>query len=408
MGYYKQVDLDILKPLLEKTAAIAASDRNAANIKRWRDGNAKRAVDMPPVFCLLDKEAWEEIMPPDSFECSDPGARALEERLKRILYKQEIDDDTPVYSYLKSGAVFDVDPPDHWGMSAKIIRPDFHHGAFKWDAPLKELEDFDKLVMPSYSYNPGKTAEKTERTAELTQGILDVKASGRVPCGSTIDDMAAKLRGITQLMMDLMLYPDYVNRLFRHLTDGFIKAVDYANASGLITPNTDGATHECDPFGPVSDDNTFTTANQWLVLNGQEFDSVSPRMWEEFLLPYQIETAKLFGKVLYGCCENLTRKTRGVLTVPNLAVFVCSIYSDLQSIIDATGNDYVIQWRQSPTDLFMYNDMSVIDETLKRGMQDLKGCSFQVVLREVQTLGGHPERLKIFNAMVKEYGVKYS
>lgn len=53
-----------------------------------------------------------------------------------------------------------------------------------------------------------------------------------------------------------------------------------------------------------------------------------------------------FGLSAYGCCENLTHKIDGVLSITNLRIFVCSAWTDLQTVLDKVQDKYCIMWRQ--------------------------------------------------------------
>ena len=101
-----------------------------------------------------------------------------------------------------------------------------------------------------------------------------------------------------------------------------------------------------DPIGEPGADGAIGYENMWMMANSQEFDGVSPAMWETFLLDYQKPIFERFGLVGYGCCENLTQKIDGVLSLSNLRIFVCSAWTDLQAVQEAVGQDYVIMWRQ--------------------------------------------------------------
>jgi hypothetical protein len=122
-------------------------------------------------------------------------------------------------------------------------------------------------------------------------------------------------------------------------------------------------------------------------------------MWEEFYLNYQKPIFERFGLVDYGCCENLTHKIDGALSIPNLRIFVCSAWTSLEAVQQAVGQDYVIMWRQKASDVVFPDDEpgrlapATIRRDLEQGCMQLQGFHYQIVLRELQTLSGHPDRL---------------
>ena len=101
-----------------------------------------------------------------------------------------------------------------------------------------------------------------------------------------------------------------------------------------------------------------------------------------------------FGAVQYGCCENLTTKTEIVRRIPNLRIFVCSFWSDLDRVVAACGTTCTIMWRQSAAQVTVNATLDEHRAHLESGLKRLQGHYYQIVLRELQTLNGRPERLR--------------
>jgi hypothetical protein len=131
-------------------------------------------------------------------------------------------------------------------------------------------------------------------------------------------------------------------------------------------------------------------------------------MWEEFCLAYQKPILEPFGLVAYGCCENLTHKIDGVLSIPNLRVFVCSAWTNLDRVLERVGDRYAIMWRQKASDVVFPDDTAVLRRDLEEGCRKLQGFRYQIVLRELQTLAGHPERPREWTAIAKEMAARYA
>jgi hypothetical protein len=104
----------------------------------------------------------------------------------------------------------------------------------------------------------------------------------------------------------------------------------------------------------------------------------------------------------------LTRKIDGVLKIPNLRIFVCTAWTDLEKVVDAVGDRYTIMWRQKATDVVFANDMTSIQKHFEEGMRIAQGCYVQIVLRELQTLNGRPERLADWAKVAKDVVAKFS
>ena len=93
-----------------------------------------------------------------------------------------------------------------------------------------------------------------------------------------------------------------------------------------------------------------------------------------------------------------------VLSIPNLRKFICSPWTDLEKMVAAVGDRYCIEWRQKATDVAFAPDLSPIREHLERGLRIAQGTPIQIVLQELETVDGNPQRLKDWAAAAKEIG----
>lgn len=407
MGAFAGADREYVRDLAKHVADIAASDKNKRIIRRWCDVNALRRPDRFPVWCR-PVGAWGEILPKDSLRCGDDRLRAVEYGFRRILIKHDIGDDSPVAGHFEVPAVFDIDPPNIWGVDIGRHTTGAAGGAWAYDPPIKDWSDLDKLRLPRFTYNHAATQEALSWADELLGDILPVRLVCRHPLDATLCSPATDLRGMTQLMMDLIESPEQVHRLMAYLRDAMLGAMDQVLATGLLTPGSHWPMLTSEPIGPAPAGGKYTYKNCWTLVNSQEFDQVSPAMWKEFLLDYQMPILERFGAVAYGCCENLTRKIDGVLSIPNLRVFVCSAWTNLDTVIEKVGRRHVIMWRQKASDVVFPDDVNVLARQLDEGLRKLRGHHAQIVLRELQTLAGHPDRLHVWTRLAIEAAERYA
>jgi len=164
-----------------------------------------------------------------------------------------------------------------------------------------------------------------------------------------------------------------MHRLMAYLRDAVLGAMAQVKATGLLTPNNYGPMTCSDPIGEPDADGMIGYEHMWVMANSQEFDAVSPAMWREFLLEYQRPIIEQFGLSGYGCCEDLTHKIDGVLSLSNLRVFVCSAWTDLSRVQEAVGQEYVIMWRQKASDVVFPDDVATIRRDLEAGCRQLQG-----------------------------------
>ena len=404
---YPHKEVDRVRALAEKVAAIAHEPGMKAIKKRWADVNALRKPDRAPVWCR-PVGCWKEIITDDMLECTEPRLRNLEYQFLQTLHKRDINDDSPVEEYFSVSAVFRCDPANTWGVDIGRHLPDVAGGSWRYDPPIKTAADLDRLRIPTYTYCENETNARMEQMDHLLGDILPVRLAVGPPLGATLGTAAADLRGLAQMMMDMAVEPELMHRLMGYLRDATLAAVNQFEATGLITPNNNGPMTCSDPIGETAPDGTLSCKNLWCMANSQEFDQVSPAMWEEFCLNYQMPIFERFGLVGYGCCESLTHKIDGVLSIPNLRIFVCSAWTDLDLVLERVGRTCCIMWRQKASDVVFPDDPDKIRIDLMEGTRRLQGHYYQIVLRELQTLAGHPDRLHEWTRFAKEAAEKYS
>ncbi len=400
----------VVRELAWRVSEFASSENNAQMIKRWHDVNSLRKPDRMPVYCYPSGDGvWGEIFSDDPVISGDPWLREVETYMKKLLYKRHIADDTPINPYFPVQAVMDVHPSNIWGIDIKTHHTNVKGGSWSYQSTLMDLSDFDKLRIPVYTFNSKKTEELVEKADRLLFDILPPKVLCQNILSATLCHYAANLRGLEKILMDTILEPDLLHRLMAYLRDCVLSSLDQLETIGRITPNTDGDLSTgpySEDIGPDPVNGKYTFKNCWIYANSQEFDPVSPTAWEEFLLDYQKPIFERFGLVSYGCCENLTQKINGVMSIPNLRIFVCSAWTNLNLLLEKTDQKYVIQWRQMASDVIFAENMDKIKQHLAEGVKKLSGVSTQIMLREVETLNGNTDRLKEWTTLAKEAAAK--
>lgn len=396
-----------IQDLAGQVMAAAAEKNNQKVFQRWRDVNALRYPDRAPVWCR-PVGAWEELLPTDDLVCSQAELRSYERYLRQLLIKKDMGDDTPLKPYFPVNAVFDCSPSSQWGVDVNKTLPAEAGGAWSYDPPLQTAADFERLQIPRFSWNQSRTEQSLEEAHNLLGDVMPVRLQCGEPISGTLGTYAAELRGLTEIMMDTILNPELLHRLMAYLRDAALQGMADIEASTCLTSNYDDPMTCSEPFGPDPGDGPLSFENRWAAVNSQEFDPVSPAMWNDFCLEYQKPILERFGYTAYGCCENLTQKLDGVLSIPNLRILVCSAWTDLDRVIDKVQQRHVIMWRQKASDVVFTDDTSTIKAHLEEGARKLQGCHYQIVLRELQTLAGYPDRLHVWTDLAQEAAAKFA
>jgi len=394
---------EIVRELARQVAEFAATEENAFRQRLWNDVNSLRKPERPPVVC--HPACWEEIMPRSVVLSQDDFHAGIEYRLRQILYKLEIGDDTVVAPHWTVSEAVRLEGEHFWGVPIGYHRTDVAGGAWRYDPPIREEADLEKIVPPRYTHEPEKTEENVSRMAGLFGDILPIEVTCSVPGpGAWLHGWASQLCGIQQVMEYLMDRPEWMHRLMGILRDGHLGVMDQFEEMRILTLNNTGLMACEDLPQPDFDGENVRLKDLWGRGESQEFQCVGPRHYREFLLDYQKPILERFGLTFYGCCEDLTHKMEMVLSVPNLRKFVCSPWTDIERLAEAVGDRYCIEWRQKATDVAYMPDLAPIRAHLERGLRAAKGTPTQIVLQELETVNGNPDRLKEWAQAAKEVG----
>lgn len=177
----------------------------------------------------------------------------------------------------------------------------------------------------------GKEAQVLRRlagqVAELAYSIfgdlLQIRVKGMWWWALDLTWPLINLRGLERYMSDFYIYPNELHRLMGILRDGHLAKLDFLEANHLLSDNTDmyvgsggfGYTRQLPAGGHIG----YTrTKDMWGFCVSQEAVGVSPELFAEFVLPYQLSILQRFGLNCCGCCEGLDQRRDTIRQIPNL------------------------------------------------------------------------------------------
>ncbi len=395
-------EVRLVRDLAAEVSAMAHSAAMAAIRRRWRDVTARRRPDRPPIWCN-PVGCWPELLPESWLVCRHQDLREMERYCKRLLIKGAIGDDTPVLPTYDIAPVLKVTPANKWGFDIKSEQLGAAGTAWRYLPTVVTPDDYAHLRVPSYAYDAPATATRRDRLQDYLGDSMPVRVNplGGYFSAATLCSEAAKLCGLEEMMMNMILAPEQVHRLMGVMLQGVFNLINVLEESPQLIPNTDGPMFLSDPLRD-NDTGVVTLQDCWIHGNSQEFDPVSPAMFEEFLLNYQRPIFARFGAVCYGCCENLTRKLDAVLSIPNLRLLTCSGWTDLGVLVEKAASRCCIMWRHKASDVVCPPDTRELRRKIRSQADLLGDASYQVVLRELQTLMGHLDRLREWTLICQE------
>ncbi|MBE2241020.1 MAG: hypothetical protein IAE81_24755, partial [Caldilineaceae bacterium] len=328
----------LLRTLAQQVAELAARPVEAEKRNLWLRHNALQPT-RPVIFCDPEN-GWHEIIRPEQLECEHELARDWEFRLRReIFWGTQMCDDRVIIPFFD---VPHVAAESDWGMHETRIGGQ-HGGAYTWEPPLKEYADLPKLHFPTITVDEAATQQRAALAAEILGDLLTVRVKTLWWWTLGMTWTLVNLRGMMQIMYDMVDAPDALHQVMALLRDGHLAKLDWLEEAGLLSLNNDGTYVGSGGFGwtdelPQPDfDGRVRTCDLWGFGESQETVGISPKMFAEFVLPYQLPILSRFGLNCYGCCEPLDQRWEYVKQIPRLRRVSVSPWSDRAFMAEQLG-----------------------------------------------------------------------
>jgi hypothetical protein len=398
-------DLTILRDLAQRYAAICADPVNAARRDLWRRHNSLQRT-RPPIY--VRAWAWQE-MPESELRCADPFFRHYEDFFRQSLFRYTFNDDFIFEPWVTVNAACVTPPAGIWGLSSPQTHSDEERGSYVWDAPLKDESDLARLYAPHHAIDEAETARRVAQLDAAIGDILTIDVD-RGPAyrmwNGDISTQLARLRGLEQMMWDMMDRPAWLHRVLAHMRDGILRTHDEAEQEGdwsLSAHQNQAMPYAEELPDPAPNSGPVSRRQLWVFAAAQETTAVGPKQFNEFMLQYQLPILSPFGLVAYGCCEDLTRKIDVLRQIPNLRRIAVSPMANVAQCAAQIKQDYVLSYRPSPSDMVGYGfKPDRIRETLRRDLAACGDCYVDITLKDVETVQGDPDRVRRWVAIARE------
>ena len=400
-NYEKQV----LRELAKRVAELAS--RPEENLKRelWYKHNSLLET-RPLIFCDPEN-GWAEIIKTSDLKCVNKLLRTWENVLrKEIFWGESMGDDRVIEPFFNVSHVYEK---SDWGMQ-EVKTGGVSGGSFRWDAPLKDYSDFEKLCFPQIIVDYEKTNEELQLAKEIFGDVLTVRLKTSWWWTLGLTQTLIFLRGLEQFMYDMYDYPEELHRLMSFLRDGHMAELDYLEESGLLSLNNNGTYIGSGGFGYTNElpqegynSEKIHTIDMWGFAESQETTGVSPELFKEFVFPYQKPILERFGLNCYGCCEALNSRWDIVSQLPRIRRVSVSPWADLGDMAEKLGSNYVYSMKPIPTDIAVPSiDEHHIRKGLRNAMKITRNCRVEVIMKDNNTLGGNPQNAIRWCQIAKE------
>jgi len=225
-------DKQILRELAKQVAEIGYHPRQADRRAMWKRHNGLRKTK--PMVLIFPEGAWGEILPHDTLQCTDGLARGIEWHLRhKIYYWEHLRDDNVIEPRINVGLVWSH---TGWGLEPGYIRSDMARGAWHPDPPIKDPSDLARLTCPDLVVDEETTQRNFEQVADAVGDIIEVRIHRRMHIWgeSSIVRELAMLRGLEQIMWDMIDRPEWVHEAMSFLAEGTHRLLDQMEAYGKL------------------------------------------------------------------------------------------------------------------------------------------------------------------------------
>jgi len=394
-------DVQVLRDLAKRYLEVALAPEQDRRRDLWRRHNSLEAT-RPPIY--IRAFAWNE-MPESACQCQDPLLRQHEDFFRNRLFWNTFGDDSIFEPWVTVGAVH---TGSGWGLAGVRNHSDEPGGAFKVDYPIKELADIGRLTVPRHGIDEAATAERLGRVQDAVGDIITVNLDRGPAYRMWTADLSTDLgflRGIENLMLDMLDNPEWLHRLLAFMRDGVLKAqaeAEQAGDWGLCCHQNQAMPYARELRDPAPNANGVRRRDLWCFMAAQELTAVSPEMHDEFMLQYQLPIMRQFGLVAYGCCEDLTRKIDILRQIPNLRRIAVSPFAKVAECAEQIRQDYVLSYRPNPSEMVSYGfDPGRIRPLLERDFAACRDTRFDITLKDVETVQSDPGRIRNWVGLVR-------
>lgn len=398
-------DRTILRELAKQYLAICQHDIQTERRDLWRRHNSFQS-DRPLIY--VRAFAWHE-MAASKCRCVDSFLRHYEDFFRNMLFRETFNDDFIFEPYVTVEATRVTPSAGIWGVPVNWIASNDPRGAKQFDPPIKNPGDFEKLIVPHHIIDEESTQRNVAKLNDIIGDIIPINVD-RAPVyriwNADISTNLAYLRGLEQMMWDMMDRPEWLHSLLAFMRDGILLAQQEAEKAGdwTLSNHQNQAMPYAEEFDdPKANGESVSRDKLWCFCASQETTLVGPEMFDEFMLQYQLPIMSQFGLVAYGCCEDLTQKINLLRQIPNLRRIAVAPAANAAKCADQIGKDYILSYRPSPSDMVGYNfDAEQIKRILRQDFSACKDCYFDITLKDVETVQGDPNRVRRWVEIVRQ------
>ncbi len=403
-------DIAVLRELVRRKREMSQDPIMEERRRLWK---RHASLHSPrPMILAETMGVLDELVPLSTLKCREEWARGMERSLRELIFRYEqVRDDFVIEPRLTWQ--WEVTASD-FGVQTLLVhgQNETKLGSYHWDPPIQDLDkDFDRLHIRQWSVNREKSLAWQAFLQEHFGDLLPVQFRASYWWTTGLTWTAINLIGLQPLMLALYDNPRGLHRLMAFLRDDFLYSLDWLEGENLFSLNNEddyigsgsiGYTGEL-PGAGWNEGDPVKTGNLWALSESQETVGVSPKLFEEFIFPYQLPVISRFGLSYYGCCEPVHTRIKIIKRIPNLRRVSVSPWCNQEIMAEECGKTLIFCRKPNPamisTELF---DEERICQDIRSTLQAARGCAVELVMKDVHTLNNQPARLGRWVQLVRQ------
>lgn len=377
-----------IRKMCEKVRMFYESERNKTKLSRWESIAGlqnvftrwipKTATNTVSFIADLDREMWVQVLDMDIEEIySDPLAYLEFELRKKIYAFENLNDDFPLtkiitiwhgVGFLQTLLGLEQEPAQNG-----------HEPWVGKHSIIKDRNNLESLKIPDF-YSSGlmpkiHTMYKTIReTLDDDFGVVfpewDFGCYG----------IALSLRGTGNFSIDLINDTEFAHALLQFI---------FKSKSAYSKERATFLNTELQPLYIPNDDINVPL--------------ISPQVYRDFILPYEIKTSELHGGIDYWhSCGRVDPLLEHIKKIPDLKMIHISYANDFQVAAEAIGSDHIIEYVLNPID----DVLKASPEQMATHLKELKalneGLRYTVRADAFQVLTNIREDLNKINLWIRQ------
>ena len=400
-------DKSILRELAKQTMDVANQDIQNTRREMWSNFNSLNGSSTP-IYILDPQGVWREIFEPKDLQCEDPLFRGYENWMRLQLYHASFGDDFVTEPWVTVFPIYKNESPNWvtWGLQLGHKQDKETMAWHMSEPPIKTRADFSKLIKPIPIIDEAATKAKIDRIQDAIGDIIpvlpDYMPIQTIGLASGLSYTLGYMLGIEDMLYQLYDEPEMVHELCKLFSDTYLHIYEEAEKKGWFTninQTFNGNTHiqsmdYCNEIVSPGPMQQVSMKERWVYDASQEFETVSPEMFNEFLIEYTKPIYEKFGLTAYGCCENLTDKIKYLKRIKNLRRVAVTPWADPAKCAEQLEDKYIISFRPPPAEMVGSGwDPDRVKRMIREAKAIFKDCHWEINLKDFITVESDKNRL---------------